>query len=147
MNNSTTLLNLTNATPNKKPKTPKTPKTPGKDIDVTQLKKSERGWNRFSTKGSSFNFAYKKAAQSSLTSSNLKTGTLADRSLLLEDDVSAVPKDVSGMWNNFKQKLKNDTSAWAISRAKRHTTKIQVISIFTKFLISRNCRIHIISLK
>jgi hypothetical protein len=123
-----------------------------KESEQAKLHRAERGWNNFSKKPNSHNYALGKGkatipsstflslAQTSQwnakvdavvtktkTGSSFLTSPIGKRGGSVDGSVSMKSgKSVPAMWNNFKVVLKAETMKWASARSSRHGNKIMV---------------------
>jgi hypothetical protein len=121
----------------------RTQTTKSSESEQAKLHRAERGWNNFSKKPSSHNYALGKGKATKPSSTFLslaqtsqwnaqvdavvtKTGSSFSPSPGKGGVSSGNNKSVPVMWNNFKGVLKTETMKWASARSSRHGNKIMV---------------------
>ncbi len=115
-----------------------------KETEQAKLHRQERGWNNFSKKQETHNYALGKGKQKP-TSSFMSLAQSSSWNAQMDNAVvnktgtsflspggkgSTKPekKDVKTMWNQFKVVLKAETIKWASARSSRHGDKIMVLN-------------------
>lgn len=126
-----------------------------KEAEQAKLHRAERGWNNYSKRQDTHNYALGKGkvavsstfmslAQTSLWNANVdnavvnKTGSLmASEGKGYGSKYGSSKKDINLMWNEFKVSLKAETIKWASARSSKHGNKIMVRSLLSLVLTMR----------